>query len=480
MIDRAEKWLPIAALFLFYGVTWHFMTMGGDGWWYLALGREICDCKCLPEYNNLAFTGHWTKVLHQQWLAYLFFYGFYRIGSYVAVYAITALLLAGAFGMVSIISRETGGSVAAGIVFTFLGALSFRSYFDVRSEPIIDILFAIEVWLMTRVISGKRAPLWMLVPIFVVWANCHSSLPMSIVYPLLILSGWWIDRRRGFESGVKQRVLFWFVIAGAATLLNPYGPKIYADIVSRLISASVHAIEIFHSPDFHDKYSILQGVWLLLLWVGVIGSSERTRATDLTVLGAFSLLYLNGQRYFIFLLLTSVPIVAVHWGDIAKKWFRSPAWKIALLAACLGGGIYLLSIPRHFHDFIVDVRTAANYMKETGVEGHVFNYYAWGGYLLWEHPELSIFIDGRNNIYEESGVFDDYRTAGKGGSYWKEVFYTYDINAVIWPRRQPRLLNALDADPDWEPLYIRGEAAVFLRTTPQNRVILEKYRAIYP
>jgi hypothetical protein len=265
----------------------------------------------------------------------------------------------------------------------------------------------------------------------------------------------------------------------AATLINPYGPVIYKDIVSRLISPSVNVIDIFKSPDFHDGYVLSQGMWMLLLWIGILISTRRPSATDLALAVAFSLLFLDGQRYFIFLLIATLPVAARHWGIIGSG-FQRPAWKAAVLTGCILGGTFFLMTPRHFKGIYDDLTSAANFMKEAGVRGHVFNHYTWGGFLLWEHPEMNIFIDGRNNIYEESGVFSDYRAAARGARQLKKIFDIYDINAVIWPRWETALYKIMSKDPGWEPLYKRGEAAVFLRATPENMPILEKYRVMTP
>ena len=203
-------------------------------------------------------------------------------------------------------------------------------------------------------------------------------------------------------------------------------------------------------------------MWLIIMWIGLMVSPRDVRASDLAVAGAFSLLYLNAQRYFIFLLLATLPIAADHWGALFER-FSRPFLKWVLTAACLAGGVYFIAVPRSHGDVTVHVEKAAETLSASGFKGHVFNYYTWGGYLLWSHPELDIFIDGRNNIYEPSGVFDDYVKAARGGKWWREIFEIYRIEAVIWPVWERRLIGALQKSPDWRPVFMEGDAVVFVR-----------------
>lgn len=478
MISRSQKLLLPAGIFLLLGIVWHYVWMSGDGWWYLALGRELFALKRLPDYNHLAFTGHWTKALHQQWLPYIVYFGLFKLKGYWAVYALTAAFITAGFGAALAAARDRGASVAVGIVFSVFGAFALWQEFSVRSEPFVDMLFGIEVWLFSRSMCGKRAPFWLLVPMFILWANCHSSLPLAIAYPIVLGIGRWVDERAGKDEASGAPAV-WLIIAIAATMINPYGPIIYKDIVNRLLSPSVNMIEIFRSPEFHDPRMIVQGLWIILLWAGLLVSPRRPAAADLAIAGAFTLLFLNAQRYIVFLIIATLPIASLHWGEIVAGRLR-PAWKAALTGACLLGGIFFFSTPRYFVNVAEPVRQAAYAIKDAGVKGNIFNYYTWGGYILWEHPELNIFIDGRNNLYEESGVFDDYRLADSGGREWNEVLNIYQINAVLWPRWETGLFNAISSDPGWQPLYIRGEASVFLRVTPENIPILQKYRIISP
>lgn len=453
------------------GIIWHYVWMSGDGWWYLAVGREIFSCKCLPEYNTLAFTGQWSEVLHQQWLPYLIFYGAYLHGGYFAVYAITALFITLSF-VIIFSARKTQNSYFIVATFPILfGAIAFRNNFSVRSEALIYLLFSAEVSIISRWLKGKTCYLFLLPLLTMLWANSHSSLPLAFIYFALAFISSFMDRT---ESGDKEteekknfkeqtKFLLWGLVAFISTFMNPYTYKIYIDIYQRLTSESVNVIEIFRSPNFHDLQTLLQGIWLILLWLGLIKSPLKTRLFDLMVTGAMSMLFLNSQRYFIFAVLACSPIMAEHWGALTEKALQRKTLSIAVAVACAICGIWLLATPQYYKNVEANVAQASDKLMRSGFDGNVFNYYTWGGYLLWAHPEMKIFIDGRNNIYEKSGVFDDYRKVQRADPDWEEILDIYNIEAVFIPIWESNIYLELAQSERWKKVIMEGEAVIFVR-----------------
>jgi hypothetical protein len=45
------------------------------------------------------------------------------------------------------------------------------------------------------------------------------------------------------------------------------------------------------------------------------------------------------------------------------------------------------------------------------VDQRMFNRYEWGGYLIWNAREISVFLDSRTDIFEYHGVLLDYLKA---------------------------------------------------------------------
>lgn len=80
---------------------------------------------------------------------------------------------------------------------------------------------------------------------------------------------------------------------------------------------------------------------------------------------------------------------------------------------------------------------AVSYIKKTRPEGNMFNEYDWGGYLIWQLPEYKTFIDGRMASWHQNGegALKTYvQITKKPGEYYhlfEEYVNKYDINFVL-------------------------------------------------
>jgi hypothetical protein len=88
------------------------------------------------------------------------------------------------------------------------------------------------------------------------------------------------------------------------------------------------------------------------------------------------------------------------------------------------------------------------FLKSHPPAGPLLNDYLWGGYLGWNDRNLKIFIDSRVDIFEYSGVLQDYLDllALKNP---QSILDKYQIRYVLSSPSQP-LTYALEHDPGWK------------------------------
>lgn len=79
--------------------------------------------------------------------------------------------------------------------------------------------------------SGRRRSRWSLPLLFAVWANLHAG----FIAGLAVVAWHLLPRTR-------DRTLIWqLLLSIAATLLNPYGPRLYVEIFRTLTDSSLHS-----------------------------------------------------------------------------------------------------------------------------------------------------------------------------------------------------------------------------------------------
>jgi len=74
---------------------------------------------------------------------------------------------------------------------------------------------------------------------------------------------------------------------------------------------------------------------------------------------------------------------------------------------------------------------AVNYLKEEHISGRLFNDYGWGGYIIWQAPEIKVFIDGRMTGWRKddgSYILADYVAIAQGSC---DIVLEYQIETVL-------------------------------------------------
>jgi hypothetical protein len=92
-------------------------------------------------------------------------------------------------------------------------------------------------------------------------------------------------------------------------------------------------------------------------------------------------------------------------------------------------------------------------------DARIFNYYAWGGYLIWRG--IPVFVDGRADIYSPA-VLEDYTTVMNFSPNFEAILDKYGIQYLLVPSGHV-LARALVRDPGMKNIYSDEAAIVFER-----------------
>jgi len=106
---------------------------------------------------------------------------------------------------------------------------------------------------------------------------------------------------------------------------------------------------------------------------------------------------------------------------------------------------------------------AADALARLGRPLKVFNYYDYGGYLVWRlFPNgTRVYIDGRVEVYGPQ-VFSRYLRVSYLASGWQEVLAEAHPDAIVLPSAHP-LTGILGQDSGWSLLSRDEVATVFIR-----------------
>lgn len=113
------------------------------------------------------------------------------------------------------------------------------------------------------------------------------------------------------------------------------------------------------------------------------------------------------------------------------------------------------SFPVELCDFI-----AANHL-----EGRVFAYYNWGGYLHFRtRGAMKVYIDGRGDMVFDNDTYRRYVMVLQRQSGWRPFVEATGAQFVLWPRTQPQLIQELLGSGHWRLVYQDAVGALLVAT----------------
>jgi hypothetical protein len=471
-----------------------------DLWWHLANGRLMVGTLAIPHVDVYSFSAAGQPWIVHEWLADLGMYGLYGLGGFPLLVAVFAAMATAAAGCLFWLLRRSGLQATVAVIMTLVGALAGSTAWGARPQLLNPLLTGLLLIGLVIYRDG-RLRAWLLPPFIWLWANLHSGFMVGLIISALFLAAEAFDswrRARGSMPRHRIKALGTAVAASAVlSLVNPFGLQTVLFSLGTLTSPLIqNNIQEWASPDFHS----LAGLMLeAILFITLAGLATR-RVTPRTSEGllAFALLYLalSSQRHVPLFVLAAAPLYgrcgqalldtvaaaarANPGGVRTRRVFRPSARKtsttirlgvmnLALLLAVAIGMVWYRAVPNlNPGKEAASIQnalpvTATNALARLGKPIRVFNYYDYGGYLVWRlFPEGGrVFIDGRVEVYGPS-IFADYLRVNNLAAAWPDVIERARPDAIVLPSSHP-LVRLLQQDPEWQQFSHDGVATVFTR-----------------
>ncbi|MBI5491899.1 MAG: hypothetical protein HY893_03080 [Deltaproteobacteria bacterium] len=468
-----------------------------DVWFHLKTGEYILQTLTIPRADVFSYTAYGHPWVTHEWLFEVFLQLVYSIGGVNGLIVMKVLFAAAVFGTLFVFLRKRGVSPFIITPVLIAAAILSRERYLERPE-LLTYLFTV-VWLF--ILEGYRQGrlkgkyLWAMPVLMPVWANSHSGAIFGItimgVYTFGIFADGFIGRGRGEKDG-KNRALPVLVVTAAALLtglLNPntFHAYTYPFTALGVIRETGISIAEFTPPNWEGYRFFFICLAVSAVVIAVNFRKAPLAQTFLFLL--FSLSALRFRRNIAVWAIITAPVLSLCVEDILsgfKKRPGRPSYLLALQAAgiaalaafyissTVGSGLWGFGLRDYWFP-----EKAVQFMDKAGISGNMYNTYELGGYLLWRtYPERKVYIDGRADIYTE--VIS--REGMLGSQGFENIADHYGINYAVINLRK-RNAEYVRSDPyftagmalvHWDDL-----AMVFLKRTPQNSGIIERYEYRY-
>jgi hypothetical protein len=471
MMLRRVMWLAVYAVAVLAVMR---PVVDPDLWWHLRTGEWIVRYQSIPSTDPFSTAGPDKPWIAYSWLFDLPVYGLYRAWGLTGILVFRlAMTLAIVFAFQCLAARRETHSLVA-ILLTGAATVALVPVLNERSW-LFSILFCAFTLLAVLALreGDKTWTVWLLPIVYVLWASIH----IQFVYGLFLLGlacvAPFLDRVFGLADPATQdwrRPLLLLVLCALATLVNPYGYRVY-EAVWEAITQPGPAAFIDEMKAMEFRYPA-EWAALLLGLAGAFALGRRARLSTFEVLFLLAASYcaFRAKRDVWFLALAALAIIppvarapaesqkrVVLWGILGLAW-------VGFFALCLvwsrdlGESRLREEVGKEF-----PTRAVAE-VRELALPGPVYNPFNWGGYLMWELKDRRVTIDGRCSLHGDTRILHV-------GDMWAglgDVPHDPDLRAaaVVIGERNTRLAALLRADERFLLVHEDALAVVFVRRAP--------------
>jgi hypothetical protein len=502
LLPRFEDILFLAVFLSVIGLGPRLLNMDGDLGRHLTIGNYILDNLTIPTRDIFSHTMEGVQLTPHEWVGQVIFALSYRLAGLDGVVLVCALLLATTFTLVFRQSMQYSNLLLLSLGITILAAAAASLHWLARPH-LFSLLFTVlwigEMELMRR--SG-RIRWWSLPLLMFVWVNIHGAFIIGFViwgaYLIDSFLSSWKNKDAGEFGAMKniwqanfrlpRDLILIGLVLFCLSFANPAGWRIWETTVGFLGNRYLvsHTIE-YLPPDFQAANS---WPFLFMIIASILLASVNSRKITIAsalLISAWTAMGLISARNIPVYAVIAAPIIArlgssiledktkvhglfnfdlrlrnVDLNLVGHLW---PMVCVVLVGASLIGGVNL-DFNRSGNEFSPEIFPvkAVNWLNEGPIAGQVFNYFPWGGYLLYRTwPEQRVFIDGQTDFYGESLTrqYEHVITLSDG---WEEVLSRYKVNWVIMPQ-ESQLVETLKSHPGWQMRY-QDETAAILQLVP--------------
>jgi hypothetical protein len=506
MLPKLQDILFLAIFLGVVGLGPRLLNIDGDLGRHLTIGQFILEDHIIPTRDIFSHTMTGAPLTPHEWLAEVLYALAYRLGGLNGVVLLCALLISIAFSLSFRQSYLRSNLVLLALGWIILAAAASSLHWLAR--PHLFTLLMIPLWTggLERIRHGTSPRWWLLPLLMLLWANLHGAFIVGFVIWGMYLAGEAWDHGLGSAPGTEKegsspesqaasiQVLPVLLLAGAssflATFINPSGWHLWATSLGYIRNRYLvsHTAE-YLPPNFHDP-----STWpfLLMLFISLLLLGRKRGglpAVSVLLLAGWTVMGLYSVRNVPIYVLVAAPIlVGISAGQVRGAHLLAPferlnlrlasveaslhgvlwpALLVLLVSLALFRGVSLDSggVGNRFDPAVFPVE-AVDWLQANPPPGQMFNYFPWGGYLLYRAwPEHKVFIDGQTDFYGEA-LTRQYERVITLGDGWRQVLAGHQANWVLMPTGSP-LIRALQGDRAWSQIYHDSTATIMLHQGSQ-------------
>jgi hypothetical protein len=478
-IGQRLRWLcsfPAMLGALLVGATFAVVrsfSVDPDMWWHIRTGELILSTHRWPTTDPYSYTAAGAPWMSCEWLGDAFFAVVYRLGGLRGLEVLLAVLASAVMlALYGFATLRSGNCKAAFLVSAVLLALATAS-FNLRPQMLGYLFLILTLVALELFRQGKQRAVWLLPVLFLFWVNTHGSWIVGLgTVALYIVTGLVSFRigsleTRGWTNAERLRLEIVFLLSLVAIPVTPYGARLagYPFTVASTLPISVANILEWQVMPFNVSGGKLFLALVLGFFLAQVAFRFSWHLAELLLFLFGTALACMHIRFLLLFVPFFAPLAATMLARCAPAYQRAKDQYLLNFALMLS---VVIAMAHYFpsqagmekkvaEQFPVQ---ALEYMRGHAVPGPLFNSYGFGGYLI--ESGYKTFIDGRSELFEQTGVLGDYVhiTFLRPGAL--QVLRGYGIQSCLLQRDEP-FATLLASSPDWNKVYSDQLSALYVK-----------------
>jgi hypothetical protein len=466
-----------------------------DVWWHIRLGDWIIAHHQIPAGELFAYTAFGNPLVAHEWLSEVIFAALAAVGGLALVTLVMGIVAWSGMLATLLRGRMRGAGPVVLAVGLALGARVAEPVLGTRPQIFTFALVCWTLWIAESYLHSGGRRIWLLPPLFLLWANLHAGFIAGIGFLAIVLAAEVIKQRWSLGTvAPRKRITGLAVALGAsavAACVNPYGPSLFVFAATTGATERQKGIIEWQSPNFSDPAEwVLLALLLTFVALTVMTLARRSlrgrfELRDIVLAGAGAALALTSVRNTAICVAVMVPPWMAMAADVVRslearrvrprpvRAAGTPLMGAVLIAAAVAGvGLVGARVagdatPQGIAAAYPSCATAL--LAKSPTTQRVFTAYGTGGYVIYRlWPHASVYEYGES-ISLGTGVFDNYVRIADGATTSPtalQLLTASDTTAVLYPAGQLmfQLASAgwteiLDNRDHGMQLWIRGDVS---------------------
>lgn len=447
-----------------------------DLWWHIKTGEFILSTRRWFNADPYSYTAAGAPWMSCEWLGDVLLATVHRIGGVQGLYALLVVLgstiVLALYALALLRSRNCKAALFATALLLPLTGPSF----NLRPQMVGYLFLVLTLIIMERLRQGKARSIWWLPLLFVIWVNTHGSWIIGIgvvgLYIACGLKNFQVGglRAEAWTKSERLQLEMVFMLSLAIIPITPYGVRLagYPFTVASSLPISLANVVEWRVMPFDLSVGKIFLMLVLGFFLAQVAFRFSWRLEEL-------LLFLFGAgmaclhvRFLLLFVPFFAPLAAVILARWAPPYFKQKdhvLTNLAVIITVTAAMVYYFPSRSELDEkvanqFPVD---ALKYIKANPVPGPLFNSYRFGGFMV--ESGYKTFIDGRSELFEQTGVLGDYMHIIRLKPGALKVLQGYGIRACLVERDDP-LSVMLASLPGWRKIYSDNLSAIYTKREP--------------